>query len=354
VSTPPPTSLPPLALGCYPLGGGYGGLSVEDARRTVDAALDVGWNLLDTAEAYLDSEERVGAILEGRRDGVFLATKAFPSEAFSARNLKAALEMSLRRLRTDRIDLYQLHGPEDWVTATRHSELSEIAGVLGELKASGKVLNVGVCNMSLDDIRAIAAGVDLFSTQNLLSLFDREGYDDLHLSVAAEILPWAQASGVHFLAFSPLARGLLGDRLDENRRFGEDDERFFLPRFQPDVYPEYIAVARRLKAWAADHGRPLSHLAIAWTIATPGVSSTLIGAKTAEQVQELAGAADWQLMPSEVAEVEAIADSLSERGRQAQSIVWDHFQEAALAGLRARREPARTEQTTTDEEPTRA
>jgi aryl-alcohol dehydrogenase-like predicted oxidoreductase len=116
-----------LALGCYPLGGGYGAVPDDQARATVDAALDCGWTFLDTAEVYLASEERLGRILEGRRDRVFLATKAYPCESYSHDHLAAALEGSLRRLRTDRVDLYQLHGPEDWVAPYGPTPLEEVA-----------------------------------------------------------------------------------------------------------------------------------------------------------------------------------------------------------------------------------
>ncbi len=100
-----------IGLGCYALGGGYGNVTEPDAEATVDAAIACGWTLVDTAESYLDSENRLGRILKSRRDDVFLATKVFPCEPYNENNIVTAAEASLRRLQTDRIDLYQLHGP---------------------------------------------------------------------------------------------------------------------------------------------------------------------------------------------------------------------------------------------------
>jgi len=333
-----------LGLGCYPLGGGDGSIDDDAARRTVDAALDAGWNFLDTAETYLASEERLGEILQGRRDRVFLATKAFPSEPYTYANLSVAVESSLRRLHTDRIDLYQLHGPQDWVTAFPGSpSYEEIADALRRLKEDGKVREVGVCNLPPDVLATVHARAGLLSTQNLYSMLDRGADDDpLHLPVERRIIPFAQAQGLRFIAFSPLSRGLLADGLDPARTFGPDDERHFLPRYRPGVYEHYVALSRRLQVWANDHGRALVQLAVAWTLARPGVTNTLIGAKRPEQVQAVAGADSWSLSTADLAELDVIVASLPAAAADAKMIVWDHFPPEALVGLRRRRheEPA--------------
>ncbi|CAN5822698.1 aldo/keto reductase [soil metagenome] len=328
-----------LGLGCYPLGGGYGVVDDDTAQRTVDAALDAGWTFLDTAETYLASEERLGEILAGRRDGIFLATKAFPSEPYTYENLRAAVESSLRRLRTDRIDLYQLHGPQDWVTAFEGSpSYDEVADTLHRLRDSGKVLNVGVCNLPRDTVAQLHERVGLYSTQNLYSMIDRGAEDDsLHLPVEREIIPYARDHGLRFISFSPLSRGLLADGLDPERIFGPEDERHFLPRYRADVYSEYVALAGRLEAWARDHGHTLVELAVAWTLSTPGVTNTLVGAKRPEQVRAVAGAIEWRLSDVDRRELDAIIATLPEPAREARMIVWDHFPPSALEGLRRRR-----------------
>jgi aryl-alcohol dehydrogenase-like predicted oxidoreductase len=316
----------------------------DSARRTVDAALEAGWHFLDTAETYLESEERLGAILEGRRDRVFLATKAFPSEPYTYANLATAVDSSLRRLRTDRIDLYQLHGPQDWVMAFPGAPAyEEVADALGRLRDSGKVLNVGVCNLPREVLATIHERVGLYSTQNLYSLLDRgaEG-DPLHLPVEREIIPYAREHGMRFISFSPLSRGLLADGLRAPRTFGPEDERHFLPRYAPEIFPDYVALANRLEAWARDHGHSLVQLAVAWTLATPGVTNTLIGAKRPEQVDAIVGADLWRLSDADRAELDSIVATLPEKAREARMIVWDHFPPSALEGLRRRRhgEPA--------------
>jgi aryl-alcohol dehydrogenase-like predicted oxidoreductase len=334
-----PQKMSRIALGCYPLGGGYGGLDEREARATVDAALEAGWTFLDTAETYLDSEERLGRILAGRRDRVFLATKAFPCETYSFDHLSAALDASLRRLQTDRVDLYQLHGPEDWVVRFgAGSSVDELAEALARLRASGKALNIGVCNLDASRLRGLAERTQLLSTQNLYSLIDRgEQGDPLHLPVEVEIIPTARELGLAFLAFSPLSRGLLADDLDPGRTFPPDDERHFLPRYQPDVYPLYVDLAHRLQAWAADHGRTLVQLAVAWTLANPGVACTLVGAKSPRQVAAIAGADDWRLTESELAEIDGLVAEVDPRAWEAKMIVWDHFPPEAIEQLRDRR-----------------
>jgi aryl-alcohol dehydrogenase-like predicted oxidoreductase len=333
-----PPTMSKLALGAYPLGGGYGSLTLEEARATVDAALDAGWTFIDTAEAYLDSEERLGRILEGRRDRVFIATKVFPSEAFSAANLTAAVDASLRRLRTDRIDLYQLHGPEDWVRPFGPTGYEAIGETLEALRHAGKIVHAGVCNLTVEQMRALALGTTLFSTQNLWSLIDRgDEPDELHLPVEGEILPFAREHGVHFLAWSPLSRGLLADGMDPARRFPPDDERHFLPRYQQGVYEDYCALAHRLERWARDRGRTLVQLAVAWTLSTPGVSSALIGAKSPRHVAAFAGADEWSLSEADLREVDELVATLPRRAKDAKMVVWDHFQDEALERLRSRR-----------------
>ena len=133
-----PEAMSRLGLGCYPIGGGYGSIPDEQAGATIDAALESGWTLFDTAEVYLESEERLGRLLQGRRDSVFLATKAYPCESYSHEHLVAALEGSLRRPQTDRVDLYPLHGPEDWIAPYGPTRVEEVADALDRLRRSGR------------------------------------------------------------------------------------------------------------------------------------------------------------------------------------------------------------------------
>lgn len=321
------TRLSRLALGCYPLGGGYGALDEASAGATVDAALDAGWTFLDTAEGYLASEERLGRILQGRRDDVFLATKVFPSEPYTYENMRVSIENSLRKLRTDRLDLFQLHGPQEWVLSFDDAPtMSRVGEALARLKDEELTLNVGVCNLPVEELEELNQSVALFSTQNLYSMYDQEDLrDGIHLPVGGAIIPWAIEHGTHVFAFSPLARGLLADGLGPDRVFPPDDERHFLPRFQPEVFPDWVALSNRLESWARDHGRSLVQLAVAWVLATEGISSVLIGAKTPQHVSAFAGADDWILSESDLSELAEIMAMLPDEAAGAKSIVWDHF-----------------------------
>lgn len=328
-----------LALGCYPIGGGYGEVNEAEARATVEAALDAGWTFLDTAEGYLESEERLGKILEGRRDQVFLATKVFPSEPYTYENMRVSLENSLRKLRTDRLDLLQLHGPQDWVVSFDDApSMSEVGEALARLQDDGLTRYVGVCNLPIQQMEELSTTVRLFSTQNLYSMYDQEDLrDGIHLPVGQSIIPWSRDRGIHVFAFSPLARGLLADGLTADRTFATDDERSFLPRFQPDIYPEWVRLSNRLEDWAREHGRTLVQLAVAWALATEGVSSVLIGAKTPRHVAAFSGADEWTLTDEDLKEIAGLVAALPERAANAKSIVWDHFPAEAVKSMADRR-----------------
>jgi aryl-alcohol dehydrogenase-like predicted oxidoreductase len=327
-----------VALGCYPLGGGYGQLSDAEAKRTIDAAIERGWTFFDTAEAYLESEERLGRLLGNRRDQVFLATKVFPCEPYTAANLRSAVEGSLRRLRTDHIDLYQLHGPENWVVPFDPTPLTEIGDTLARFRDEGKIGHIGVCNFSVDVLQPLDDSVGLFSMQDLYNLLDPGAEEDLpNLPSVSRKLRYAHEHDVRFIAYSPLARGLLTDGLAREREFPPDDERHYLPRYQRGIYEHFADTASILSAWAADHGRSLRQLAVAWCLHNPSVTSVLVGAKTAEQVEQISGAESWALSEADVAFVAKTVGDLPAVAREALVTVWDHVSEEALIRLLERR-----------------
>jgi aryl-alcohol dehydrogenase-like predicted oxidoreductase len=327
-----------LALGCYPIGGGYGSVSEERARETVAAALDAGWTFLDTAESYLESEERLGRILGKRRDDVFLATKVFPCEPYSRENLAGAVEGSLRRLDTDRIDLLQLHGPEDWVIDDPPTPIDEIARALDGLRRSGKALRFGACNVSVDFVAELDQRVGLFSIQDLYGMLDPGVDQDLpNMPSVSRKLAYAEKSGVRFLAYSPLARGLLSDDLARDRKFPPDDERHYLPRYQPGVYEHFADLAATVSAWARERGRTLRQLAVAWCLQNPVVASVLIGAKSPEQIAQIAGAENWELGTDDMDFIAGSVAAMPIEASEALVTVWDHFSPSSIDGLRQRR-----------------
>jgi aryl-alcohol dehydrogenase-like predicted oxidoreductase len=295
-----------VGLGCNNFGRR---LDAERTRAVVDAALDEGVTLFDTADIYGGggrSEEILGEVLTGRRDRVVLATK-FGSQgadmgygpAAGAKGgrayIRRAVEHSLRRLRTDHIDLYQIHTP-DPVTP-----IEETLEALSELVRAGLVRYIGHSNFSgLQTARAAAAARELgavpfVSAQNHWSLLER--------SAELDVVPAAVQYGLGVLPFFPLANGLLTGKIrrgvapaEGTRLAGRDD---------------YVTEARLdqvegLAEWAGQHGRTLLDVAIGGLAALPGCSSVIAGATSAEQVRANAAAGDWQPSEADLADIDKI------------------------------------------------
>jgi aryl-alcohol dehydrogenase-like predicted oxidoreductase len=242
-----------------------------DSARIIHKAIDAGINVVDTADAYGDSEEVVGKALEGRRDDVVLATKfgrpigQDPNrQGASRRWIVAAVEGSLRRLRTDHIDLYQLHRPDP------DTDIEETLAALTDLIRSGKVRAIGASQTPAADIVeaqwvAERRGLARFHTE-------QPAYSILSRGIEREILPTVQRHGMGSLVWGPLAQGLLtGRNPGDLRRAG-------LARHLSDA--RRLSVVEQLQPLAADAGLPMTHLAMAFTIAHPGVTCALLGART--------------------------------------------------------------------------
>lgn len=293
-----------VGLGCNNFGGSFGGkLDLEGTRAVVDAAVECGVNLLDTANSYGNrggSETLLGKVLLGRRDEVVLATK-FGSDMgegpgvarASRRHIKTAVEDSLRRLQTDRIDLYQLHRP-DGVTP-----VEETLAALDDLVHEGKVLYAGSSNLAAwqvveADWVARSSGVSRFvSAQNHYSLLAREA--------EAELLPACEKVGVGVLPYFPLANGLLTGkyRKGKERPSGTRMEGRRISEAQWDRI-------EKLAAFADERGHSLLELAFAGLLARPAVGSVIAGATTPEQVRANAAAAEWELDPEDRAALLAL------------------------------------------------
>jgi aryl-alcohol dehydrogenase-like predicted oxidoreductase len=290
-----------VGLGCNNLGRR---IDEAHAREVVDAALDSGITLLDTADVYGDgkSEEYLGRILEGRRDGVVVATK-FGSGLGGGKPgggrpeyVRQMVEGSLRRLRTDRIDLYQMHQPDP------STPIVDTLGALGELVSEGKVREIGCSNFTAEQIReaerAVPTGGSRFiSVQNELNVLERD--DEL------EGLREADALGLAYLPYFPLASG----RLTGKYRRGEpvpDGSR--LAGWSQEVRTELLSDAAfdridALTRFAGERGHTLLELAFAWLLVQRPVASVIAGATTADQVRANVEAATWRLRAKELAEL---------------------------------------------------
>jgi aryl-alcohol dehydrogenase-like predicted oxidoreductase len=303
-----------LSLGTMTFGGrgqfrDVGQTGTEAARRQIGMALDAGVNLIDTADVYSGgaAEEIVGQALSGLRDQVLLATKArFPmgggpnDAGLSRHHLIEACEASLRRLRTDHIDLYQVH---EWDGQT---PLEETLAALGHLLHSGKVRYVGCSNFAGWQVMkalsvARAAGLPEFVSQQVyLSLQER--------SAEYEIVPSALDQGLGLLIWSPLAGGLLTGKYRRGqapppgtRHAGEWDE--------PPVYDEdklYDTIEVLVEVAKGHHVSP-AQAALAWLLTRPGVTTVIVGARTDEQLADNLAAAELELTGEETSRLEAVS-----------------------------------------------
>jgi aryl-alcohol dehydrogenase-like predicted oxidoreductase len=281
-----------VGLGCNNFGRRLDGAGT---RAVIDAALDAGVTFLDTADTYGGdgaSERLIGDALDGRRERVVLATKfgmALSGDAGEPRGSRAyarrALEASLQRLRTDRVDLLYYHEP-DGVTP-----LAETLGALGELADEGKIRAFGVSNLDAAQLREAAALGDLrlAALQNEYSLLER--------SADQELLPLCREHGIGFVPYFPLARGMLTGKF----RRGEEPPANSRMADRPDLLTDAVFDRiEALEAFAAERGRTLLELAIAGLASQPGVASVIAGAMRPEQVAANAAAGEWELGPDDL------------------------------------------------------
>ena len=288
-----------VGVGCNQFGPR---LDAAATARVVHAALDAGINFFDTAELYGDgrSEDYLGRALAGRRHDAVIATK-FGHKAYGGSAapsyLRKAAEASLKRLRVECIDLYQLHTPDPDVP------VADTLGTLDELVKAGKVREIGCSNFSVAQLREAEAAVPpgharFVSVQNQYSLFHRDPERD--------VLPECERTGVAFLPYFPLAYGLLtgkyrmGQPIPSGTRIAEHE------RYRKIISDENLDAVERLIAFAEQRGHTLLELAFSWLLAHPAVASVIAGATSVEQIRANAQAARWHLSDTDLLEIDAI------------------------------------------------
>ncbi|SDT24121.1 aldo/keto reductase [Actinopolymorpha singaporensis] len=292
-----------VGLGCNNFGGR---LDLAATRAVVDAALDAGVTLFDTADVYGGrggSEELLGQALAGHRDEVVLATKFAGDMGYGPvagapggrAYIRRAVEASLRRLRTDHIDLYQIHRPDP------DTPIEETLAALDELVKEGKVRYIGHSNFSgwqLAEAHHVArelGATSFVSAQNHWSLLERAAETDL--------VPAAEHYGVGVLPYFPLANGLLTGKV---RRGGAIPEGSRLAGREGYVTEDKLDRVEALAAWAKEHDRSLLEVAIGGLAGRPVCGSVIAGATSAEQVRSNAAAADWEPTEVELAEIDQL------------------------------------------------
>ncbi len=302
-----------IGLGTWAMGGWmWGGTDEKAAIEAVQASLDAGVSLIDTAPAYGlgMSEVLVGKAIRGRRDEVVLATKCglvwhtkqgnhFFDEAgkpvhrfLGGKSIRHELEESLTRLQTDHVDLYQTH----WQDPT--TPVEETMTTLLDLKKEGKIRAIGVSNVTLDELKAYLKFGPVDSIQ--------EQYNMLHRDIESSLLPTCVAKGISTLSYSSLALGLLSGKIGPERTFQGDDLRKNDPRFSLENREKLIPFFEGLSAIAANYDLTIAQLVIAWTIEQKGITYALCGARNIEQATENAQAGNVTLKPDDLSAISGL------------------------------------------------
>jgi aryl-alcohol dehydrogenase-like predicted oxidoreductase len=282
------------------------GMAGDAVGPVVDATLEQGINFLDTADSYGASEERLGQALGSRRDQVLIATK-FASPVIGEEGtggakpeyVRHAVDASLRRLGTDRIDLYQIHRPDP------ETPIAETLGALDELVKAGKVREIGSSNFSAAEIREADAAAKAGGLARFVSV--QNHYNLLNRVDEAEVIPTCAELGIAYLPYFPLASGLLTGKYERGQKPAEGTRlQRWGDRAAGILTDAAFDKVDALAKWAGDHGHSVLDLAFAWLLAKPGVVSVIAGATKVEQVRSNAAAGEWRLTPEEVAEVDAL------------------------------------------------
>ena len=297
-----------VGLGTWAIGGWmWGGTDERQSIAAIQASIDAGISLIDTAPAYGMglAETIVGKAIAGRRDKVVLVTKCglvwhvnegayfFHQDGkpvyryLGAASIRYEVEESLKRLGTDYIDHYVTH----WQDAT--TPVAETVEALARLKEEGKIRSVGASNVSPDDLEAYIATGALDAIQEEYSMVKRD--------IGKTLLPLCQKNSVSVLSYSSLALGLLSGKVGPERVFAEDDQRHGNPRFSQVNRQKIARLMAVLEPLAAAHGASVAQVVIAWTIAQPGITFSLCGARDPAQAVENAAAARPRLTERELA-----------------------------------------------------
>jgi len=303
----------PVAMGCWPIAG-ITSIDVDETHSlaTLQAAADAGINFFDTAYCYGydgESERLIARALGHRRDALVIASKCGIHWGPDRRQVRDGrrttilrqCEESLRRLGTDRIDLYYLHAPDP------ATPLTESAAALRELQQAGKVRAVGVSNFA-----TIAQYEEFHAVCPIAA--DQPHYNLLQREIEAERLPWCRAQGVSAMVYWPLMKGFLAGKLPRDHVWDPRDGRQKYPIFQGAEWARNHDFLDRLRPIAAREGLTLSQLAIVWTLQQPGITCALCGAKRPEQILESAAALGRTLSPAALSD---IAAAIAARGSTA-------------------------------------
>lgn len=314
----------PVIFGAWAIGGWmWGGNDEKDSIDAIRAALDSGINTIDTAAIYGMgySEELVARAIQGRRDGVIIATKCGmrwddPKQEGSdpwaqkdnegqevvirknarPQSIAYECEQSLKRLKIDVIDLYQIHWP-DVSTAPEES-----IRAMEQLKQQGKIRAVGVSNYDLEWMKRASDTTQVDSLQPPYSLLNRK--------IESDVLPFCIERNIGVIVYSPMERGLLTGKVGPDRKFPADDHRNKLKQFSAESRKRVLEALERIKPIADRHDASYAQLVINWTFSQPGITAAIVGARNAQQAKHNAEAMRFTLSDEERAEIRKTFDPL--------------------------------------------
>jgi aryl-alcohol dehydrogenase-like predicted oxidoreductase len=298
-----------VGLGTWAIGGWlWGGTNEKDAIATVQKALEMGINIIDLAAVYGYglSEEIISKALDTpeRKEKAVLATKAgvvWNREGqvwrdASAKSIRKEVEDSLRRLKREYIDIYQLHWPDPVVS------IQESAEVFAALYKEGKIRAIGVSNFSVEQMKEWMKFAPLHSVQPPYNLFERE--------TEVEILPFAQKNNISVISYGSLCRGLLTGKFTLNSQFPRDDIRNSMdPKFHKENLINYLSAVKQLEEIALEKGKTVSQLATRWVLDQTGITTALWGARRPEQLDDIAGVSGWTLNLEDLKKIDLILEN---------------------------------------------
>jgi aryl-alcohol dehydrogenase-like predicted oxidoreductase len=301
-----------IGLGCMGMTWAYGvdQRDEQESLAVIHRALELGVTLLDTADMYgpFTNEELVGRALEGRRDEAFLATKVGlvveDAATYAMRkdgrpeHVREGIDASLRRLRTDHVDLYQLHRVDPDVP------LEETWGAMAEAVVAGKARAIGLSEVTVEELDRAHAIHPVASVQSEFSLWTRDRLDD--------VLPWCRDHGAVLIPYAPLGRGYLTGTVTA-ASFDDRDFRARNPRFTREALEDNLAIVERVRAVAERLGATAAQVALAWVLAQDERIVPIPGTKRVSRLEENAAAADLTLGADDLAELDAIPEPAQAR-----------------------------------------
>ena len=298
-----------IGLGTWAIGGKFWGQTDEAAAiAAIQKALDSGVNLIDTAPIYGEghSEEVVGKAIKGRRHQVILATKCGAGfkgpdlfHNLTPKSIRKELEVSLRLLDTDVIDLYQCHFPDP------NTPIEDTMEELARMKAEGKIRAIGVSNFDVALLTKAKKVAQIASNQVAYSLLNRE--------IENELIPFCLEQDIGILTYGPMGGGILTGKYKQKPKFEPGDARtWFYNFYEEPQWSQVQALLKELEKIAERHGKPVGHVAINWVCQQAGITSALVGARSPEQAEANAAAGSWKLSSEDLSNInKAISQILS-------------------------------------------